>query len=76
MNLTLSIDDKLLERAREAARAQGKSVNQLVRDYLQQLAGSSNVEAEIAELRSLSGLGDRKGWKFNREEIHDRTKLR
>ncbi len=37
MNLTLSLDEKLLERARVAAQAQGKSVNQLVREYLEQM---------------------------------------
>jgi hypothetical protein len=26
----------------------------------------------MAELRRLSGQGDSRGWKFNREEIHER----
>jgi predicted HicB family RNase H-like nuclease len=35
MNLTLSVDERLVEEARKVAAAMGKSVNQLVRDYLE-----------------------------------------
>ena len=41
MNVTLSIDERLMAKARKRAQAMGKSVNQLVRDYLQQLAGKT-----------------------------------
>ena len=40
MNITLSIDEQVAQRAREAAQKMGKSLNQAVRDYLEQLAGS------------------------------------
>jgi Family of unknown function (DUF6364) len=73
MNLTLSIDDKLLEQAREAARAQGKSVNQMVREYLEQISAAGDLANEIEEFRRTSGTGHRKGWKFNRDELHERT---
>lgn len=74
MNLTLSVDGAVLEKARERARAMGTSVNQLVRDYLEQLAGNDRVERDMEEWRRLSAeaTGDRGGWKFNREEIYDR----
>lgn len=77
MNLTLSIDDRLVEDARQVARALGKSVNQLVREYLQQLTSAASAEDDVAELRRLSALsgGDSKGWKFDRDEIHARTQL-
>ncbi len=39
MNITLSIDETVAQRAREAAQKMGKSLNQAVRDYLEQLAG-------------------------------------
>ena len=39
MNLTLSVDEQLVERAREAARQQGSSLQDLVRGYIAQLAG-------------------------------------
>ena len=74
MNITLSVDDEVIQEARRRAEAMGKSVNQLVREYLEQLAGRSDREALVAEFRELSKkpLGDSKGWKFNREEIHER----
>ncbi len=74
MNLTLSIDDEVVQQARRRAEAMGKSVNQLVREYLEQLAGKSDRDALVAELRELTrnSTGDSRGWKFNREEIHER----
>ena len=44
MNITLSVDEKVAQRAREAAQKMGKSLNQVVRDYLEQLAGVMSVE--------------------------------
>ena len=73
MNLTLSVDEQLVEQARKRANALGKSLNQLIRDYLQTLAGGDNPERSIAEFRKLSGKGDSRGWRFNRDEIHERT---
>ncbi len=44
-NLTLSIDDDLLKQARRIALDQDTSVNQLVRDYLEQIVhGKSGKE--------------------------------
>ncbi len=74
MNLTLSIDEETIVRARRSAEATGKSVNQLVREYLEQLAGKSDpawIASEFERL-SLQAKGNSKGWKFNREEIHER----
>ena len=34
MNITLSIEERVAENAREAARKMGKSLNQVVRDYV------------------------------------------
>jgi len=73
MNVTLSIDEQLVARAREKAAAMGKSLNQLIRDYLQQLTGGDHADEWIAEFKRLSGKGNRRGWKFNRDELHERT---
>jgi hypothetical protein len=73
MNVTLSIDEQTLARARKRADALGKSVNQLVRDYLQQLAGEDDAEEWIAEFTKLSGKGHSRGWRFNRDEIYERS---
>lgn len=73
MNVTLSIDEQLVARARQKAEALGKSLNQLIRDYLQTLAGGDDAERSIEEFRELSGQGDSQGWRFNRDEIHSRS---
>lgn len=73
MNLTLSIDEKLLERARIAAQAQGKSVNQMVREYLEQLSGLDSVESLLEDFRKTSGQGHGKGCRFNRDDLYERT---
>lgn len=73
MNLTLSVDERLVVKARKRAEALGKSLNQLVRDYLEHLAGPGDPDASIAEFRDLSGRGHSRGWRFNRDEIHERT---
>jgi len=72
MNLTLSVDEQLVVRARRRAETLGKSLNQLIRDYLQNLAGGDDPEKSIAEFRRLSGTGNSRGWRFNRDEIHER----
>ena len=73
MNVTLSIDEQLVARARKKAEALGKSLNQLIRDYLQKLAGGDDSERSIEEFKRLSGRGNSRGWRFNRDEIHDRS---
>ena len=74
MNVTLSIGDEILQEARRRAEAMGTSVNQLVREYLEQLAGKSdpNADAEEFERVSRKSRGNARGWKFNREELHER----
>lgn len=75
MNLTLSVDDRLLKEAREVARSMGKSVNQLVREYLQQLTARDDPERDIDELRKLSvqGGGRSGAWRFDRDDLHERS---
>ncbi|HUK54122.1 MAG TPA: DUF6364 family protein [Candidatus Binatia bacterium] len=71
MNLTLSLDGQTVSRARKKAEALGKSLNQLIREYLQRLAGADDAEASIAEFKRLSGRGNSRGWRFNRNELHE-----
>ncbi|MPY91243.1 MAG: ribbon-helix-helix protein, CopG family [Luteitalea sp.] len=74
MNITLSVDDRLVEEARKLAHARGTSLNQLVRDYLEGLVRPRSVESYGTELRRLTaeGRGGSKGWRFNRDELHER----
>jgi len=52
----------------------GTSVNRLVRDYLEQFAGRRDPRADAKEFERLShdAPGNSRGWKFNREELHER----
>jgi hypothetical protein len=75
MNLTLAVDERLVEQARKIAESQGKSLNQVIREFLEELTSPSTAAGEMEELRrlSLEGQGRSKGWTFNRQEIHERT---
>ena len=73
-NLTLSLDDELLQKAREAALREHTSVNALVREYLKQY-----VNARERRLRALDALDEvaertdsesRERW--SRESLHER----
>jgi antitoxin component of RelBE/YafQ-DinJ toxin-antitoxin module len=70
MNITLSVDEKVAERARATAQTMGKSLNQVVREYLEQLAGLASLDAELDELRRTSAQGNSGGKKFDREELY------
>ncbi len=72
MNITLSIDEQIVERAREKLRATGKSINQEIREHLQHLAGDDDLERDLEYLERTAGLGNSNGWKFNRDELHER----
>jgi hypothetical protein len=75
-NLTLSIDENLLRRARIRALERDTSVNALVRGYLEDLAAEAKQIDGIQGLLELaqstssgSGLGGRD---WTRDELHDR----
>ena len=74
MNITLSIDDRLVEEARKHAHARGTSLNQLVRDYLETLVRPRKGDGYGVELRRLTaeGGGRSQGWRFDRDELHER----
>ncbi len=75
MNITLSADKNLIERARKYAKKHNTSLNNLVRDYLQKIVGSSDINSIADEFENnainYSGMSD-PDYKFNREEIYNR----
>ena len=74
-NLTISIDDEVLRRARIRALEQGTSVNAVLRDLLEVYAGvRSEQTAAASELIALSGASRarRGGRQWTREELHER----
>lgn len=73
-NLTLSIDDDLLQRAREAALRDRTSVNALVRDYLARYADNRRRRFEALDaldaLASCTAARSEQPW--GRDELHER----
>jgi hypothetical protein len=71
MEITISLDDRVAEQIARQAEAKGTTVDQLVREYVEQLA---KVEISSEEFDRLfrQPTGDSRGWKFNREELYDR----
>jgi antitoxin component of RelBE/YafQ-DinJ toxin-antitoxin module len=74
VNVTLSVEENVLTRARQVAASMGTSVNGLIRRYLAQLAGTSDILADAAELRQLSLKhgGHSHGRRFDRDAAHER----
>jgi len=74
-NLTITVPDEILRRARRRALEQGTSVNALLRVYLSQFAGMQSAQAKAArrvlELSRTARSGRRKA-KWTRDDLHER----
>ena len=73
MNLTLAVEDRLVEKARRKADATGTSLNQVVRDSIRKYTGEDDPASIIEEFLSLPGNGNSEGWRFDRDEVHERS---
>jgi len=72
VNLTLSVDDRTLERAREVAREQGTSVNALIREYLERLAGARTGAQTLADLeRQWAEKLGHSGRRVRRDDLYE-----
>lgn len=75
-NLTLSIDDQLLKRARVRALEEDTSVNALVRDYLEGFAArgshSSGMEGFLTWAESVHASSGPGGRAWTRDDLHER----
>lgn len=74
-NLTVTVDDDVLLRARIRALETGTSVNALLREYLEAYAGARGArEAAIRSFLALSArAASRRGPRtWTREELHER----
>jgi hypothetical protein len=74
-NLTLSIDDHLLKKARKIALDHDTSVNKMVRNYLQRVV--SEQEGSSDPVSELMGYFQRTSVpvspiRFSRDELHER----
>jgi plasmid stability protein len=74
-NLTITIDDEVLRRARVRAAEQDTSVNSILRDYLEAYAASGATWEQAADaiLRlSAQARSGRGSARWTRDELHDR----
>ncbi len=75
MNLTVTIDDELLRRARIRALEQGTSVNQEVRRFLESYAGGDverRARQRLTELGRTSAASSGPGGRaWTRESLHE-----
>jgi len=73
-NITLSAEEGTIERAREAARVQHKTLNQLFREWLEELGARQNrvreFDALMEDMRK-AGVGSG-GRRFTRKEMNER----
>lgn len=78
VNVTLSIDETVVARAREIARTRGTSLHQIIRDHLEHLTAASTPSLALAELEGLweSQSDERETEVWNREDLYDRPVLR
>ncbi len=56
MDITVSVDDEVFREASRAADAFGSSVDQMISEYLQQVAGKGLMRADADEWERLSKL--------------------
>lgn len=73
-NLTLSIDEDLLQRAREAAVRDRTTVNALVREYLTRYADAKRLRFEALDAidAAASKITSASLQRWTREELHER----
>jgi 2-C-methyl-D-erythritol 4-phosphate cytidylyltransferase len=74
-NITIAIDNEILDKVRIVAARKRTTVNAMVRNYLTEVAGGDERQAEARQLLRL--METSKGrmapdWKFDREETHER----
>ena len=74
MNVTLSIDEQVVAKARQIASVRGTSLNQLVRDYLEDLTRHNDMQSVLDELDAMwSESTGRSHGPWTREELHERS---
>jgi hypothetical protein len=82
-NLTITVDDEVLRRARIRALETGTSVNAVLGEYLRMFAGSQDLQAKVTEsLLALATENTRKGGRaraktrgrrrWTRDALHER----
>ena len=74
MKITLSIDDQVVAKARRIAAARGTSLNQLIRDYLENLTRQGDTQDVLEELDAMwLEVTGRSHGPWVRDELYDRS---
>lgn len=74
MNVTFTIDERIIAEARRIAASRRTSLSQLVRNYLHDLTRTDDAEAVVARLDALwaeENYRSERSW--TREEAHERS---
>lgn len=79
-NLTISVDDDVLRRARARASQRGASINALLVDYLRHYAGADASAQAIHGFLELAASADARsgarGRTWTRDDLYDRKDVR
>ena len=74
VKITLSIDDRVVTAARRIAAIRGTSLNQLIRDHLEELTRINDVETAIDQLDTMWAENVyRSSSPWTREQLHERS---
>jgi len=80
MNITLSIDDELLARARKLAAERNTSLNNMVREQLRHLTSAADQQRLVDQLEALWQCESQNAvegdYRWNRKDAYDRSLLR
>jgi hypothetical protein len=74
MNITVSVDEQAAHLASLTAKQMGKTLHQVLSDYLEQLAGGTRrgQQWDQSEARCLASTAKLEGWHFDRDTANSR----
>ena len=77
MNVTLSVDDRVVAEARRLAAVRGTSLDQLVRDFLEELTRVDDGESVVSVVAQLDALWAEESYRsqssWKRDELYERA---
>lgn len=71
-NITFSVDGNLIDEAREAAKAEGTTLNEQFGIWLEAYARKRRADRAMETLRRVRSYASSGGRKFTREEMNER----
>ncbi len=71
-NITFSVEDWVIRKARQKAEQSRKSLNDLFREWVTRYVGAQDSRASYRSLMKRLGPAARPGKKFSRDEMNER----